>query len=103
YAQTEGQAREAQQVAGDLLAAEGLSGRLSLTRWHPDEDAWKDASVPMPQTDEERAAERERHEQEAGSEPVSRWEYQWEVRVDLPTIRETLDLASRLEGDGIAA
>jgi hypothetical protein len=103
YAQTEAQAREAQQVTSDLLAAEGLSGQLSLTRWHPDEDAWKDASVPMPQTDEERAAERARHEQEADSEPVSRWEYQWEVRVDLPTIRDTLEFASRLEGEGIAA
>jgi hypothetical protein len=103
YAQTEQQAREARQVAVDLLAAEGLSGQTALTRWHPDEDAWKDASVPMPQTEEERDAERERHERAAAGQPVSRWEYQWEVRVDLPTLRETRELASRLEGEGIAA
>ncbi len=45
YAQTEDQAREAERVAGDLLAAEGLSGKTALTRWHPDEDAWKDPSA----------------------------------------------------------
>ena len=103
YAQTEEQAREAQQVSGELLAAEGLSGQTALTRWHPDADAWKDASVPMPQTEEERATERERHEQAAESEPPSRWEYQWEVRVDLPTLRDTREFASRLQSEGIAA
>ena len=62
YAATEQQAREAERVARDLVAAEGLSADTALTRWHPDEEAWKDPSVPLPVTEEERAAERERHE-----------------------------------------
>ena len=69
YATTEEQAREAEGVARDLVAAEGLSADTALTRWHPDADEWKDASVPMPQTDAERAAERERHEEAAEREP----------------------------------
>ena len=67
YAETEEQAREAERVARELLAAEELSADTALTRWHPDEDAWKDASVPLPETEEERAAERERHEQRGGA------------------------------------
>ena len=101
YTETEEQAREAKRVAEELLTAEGLSGRTALTRWHPDEEAWKDASVPMPETEEERAAERERHEREAERQPRSRWEYQWEVRVDLPSMRVAREFAARLEDDGI--
>jgi hypothetical protein len=103
YAQTEEQAREAEQVARELIASEGLSAEIGVTRWHPDEDAWKDASIPMPQTGEERAAEHRRHEEAAEGEPRPRWAYQWEVRVDLPSRRETVELASRLGDEGIDA
>ena len=92
YAATEEQAREAESVARDLVAAEGLSAETALTRWHPDEDQWKDASVPIPHTESERAAERE---------PRRPWAYEWEVRVDLPTLRDTLAFASRLADEGI--
>ncbi len=101
YARSEAEAHEAEKVAGELLAAEDLTADVSVTRWHPDEDAWKDASEPMPQTDAERAAERQRHEEAAEQEPRSRWAYQWEVRIDLPTRRDTVALASRLEDEGV--
>jgi hypothetical protein len=57
----------------------------------------------MPETDEQRALERERHEEAAEREPPSRWEYVWEVRVDLPTLRDTRDFAARLADEGIDA
>ena len=101
YATSEEQAREAEGVARDLVAAEGLSADVAVTRWHPDEEEWKDASVPMPQTDAERAAEHDRHEEAAESEPRSRWSYQWEVRVDLPSVHDTRELAARLADEGI--
>jgi hypothetical protein len=101
YAQSEEQAREAERVARDLVAAEGLRAETALTRWHPDEDEWKDASAPMPETEAERAAERERHEEAAEREPRRRWAYEWEVRVDLPTLRDTLAFASRLADEEI--
>jgi hypothetical protein len=97
YAATEEQAREAERVACELVAAEDLRADTSLTRWHPDEEAWKDPSVPLPRTDEERAVEERRHEisqERAG-------QHEWEVRVDLPSLRETLDLARRLEDEGL--
>ncbi len=101
YAAAEEQAREAERVARELVAAEGLSATVALTRWHPDEDAWKDASVPLPETEEQRAAEHQRHEQAAEREPRPRWAYEWEVRVDLPSRRDTVELASRLGDEGI--
>src|SRR5581483_5337236 len=94
-------AREAESVARELVADEGLSAEVALTRWHPDEEAWKDASVPMPESEDQRALERERHERAAEREPRPRWAYQWEVRVDLPTRRATQELASRLADEGI--
>jgi hypothetical protein len=103
YAGDESGAREAERVARELLSSEGLSAEVALTRWHPDEEAWKDAAVPLPQTDAEHAAEQERHEVEAAREPQRRWDYVWEVRVDLPTVRDTLDLAKRLKDEGIEA
>jgi hypothetical protein len=101
YATTEEQAREAEGVARDLVADEGLSAEILLTRWHPDEEAWKDPSLPLPQTDAERATERETHEEAAELEPRGRWDYQWEVRVDLPTLHDTREFALRLEDEGI--
>ena len=101
YAQTEKEAREAERVARQLVADEDLSADIALTRWHPDADAWEDASIPMPETEEQRAVERERHEQEAESEPRPRWAYQWEVRVDLPSRHDTRELASRLADEGV--
>jgi hypothetical protein len=101
YAETEEQAREAERVARELLSAEELTASTALTRWHPDEDAWKDASMPMPRTDEERAAERERHERAAERQPSPPWAYEWEVRVHLPARRDTVELAKLLEEEGI--
>jgi hypothetical protein len=101
YAGSEQQAREAERVAREVVAEEGLSAEITLTRWHPDADEWKDASVPMPETDEQRAAERELHEQAAERASRPRWAYQWEVRVDLPSRRDTLELCSRLADEGI--
>jgi hypothetical protein len=102
YAQTQEQAREAERVAKNLvLESEALSAEIALTRWHPDADEWLDVSIPMPQTEAERAAERERHEVAAESEARPRWAYQWEVRIDLPSVRDTLDLASKLADEGL--
>jgi hypothetical protein len=103
YAAAERQAREAERVARELLAAEDLTAEVSLTRWHPDEDAWKDSSIPMPETDEQRAAEHRRHELTAELEARPRWAYEWEVRVDLPSRRDTVELSSRLADEGIDA
>jgi hypothetical protein len=98
YAGSGEQAREAESVVRDLIASEGLSADVRVTRWHPDAEAWEDADVPLPRTDAEREAEQEaaaKREARASSEPA------WEVRVDLPSLRATRDLAERLSDEGL--
>jgi hypothetical protein len=89
YAGSEAAAREAERVAREMVASEGLSGEVRVTRWDEAEEAWADASgAPGP------AADRREYEQ-AWSDP------DWEVRIDLPGLRETLDVAKRLAGEGL--
>jgi hypothetical protein len=89
YAGSEPAAREAERVARELVASEGLEAEIRVTQWDDADEAWTDASgEPGP-------AEDVREYEQAWSEP------DWEVRVDLPGLRETLELAKRLEGEGL--
>jgi hypothetical protein len=75
---------------------------VELERWHPDEQEWKDASVPLPRTEAEREAERERREAREAAESLATGHAEWEVRVELPGHAETVELAERLEAEGIS-
>ena len=101
YAGDEAAAREAESVARRLVAEERLTARVSLTRWHPVEEAWKDASVPLPETAEEREAERRRKLAAEVREAAEEGEFDWEVRVELPSHGDTAELAARLEARGL--
>lgn len=101
YSAGEGEAREAERVVNDLLADGELSAEVAVTRWHPVEEAWKDASIPLPRTDEERRAEHERLEAAEVGEVVEEGRYDWEVRVKLPRHRDMSELADRLEAEGL--
>jgi hypothetical protein len=101
YAGDEGAAREAERVMRDLLAADGLSATVSLTRWHPVEEDWKDASAPLPTSEAELEAERERRLAAETREVAEEGEFDWEVRVELEGHRATADLAERLEAEGL--
>jgi hypothetical protein len=97
YAKSEDGAREAERVVREELSDEGLSAEISLTRWHPVEEAWLDPSAELPETDAEAEAERQRHEEAAEAAGVQ----DWEVKVTLPSVRETRELAERLAGEGM--
>jgi hypothetical protein len=74
---------------------------VRLTRWHPIEEAWRDASEPLPQTKEEREAERARHEAAEAQELAKEGEYDYEVHVDPPHHREAVELDKRLREEGL--
>jgi hypothetical protein len=101
YAGSEVQAREAEKVARDIVSQDDLSGTVTLTRWHPVEEAWKDASIPLPRTEQERDAEYARRVAAEEAEAEIEGEYDWEVRVDLPHFGDTRELAERLRGEGL--
>jgi hypothetical protein len=102
YTTSESAAREAERVARELIDAEGLDAEPRVTRWHPDEEVWRDASEPLPQTEAEHEAERARHEaaeaQEAAVEGVS----DYEVHVDPPHHRDGVELERRLAEEGFS-
>lgn len=101
YSGSEPGAREAERMVRELMADEELPGEVTLTRWHPDEEAWKDASEPLPRTEDERAAERERHLAAETREAAEEGDFDWEVRLDLPSRRDAAELAKRLESEGL--
>jgi hypothetical protein len=91
YAASEEEVREAERVVGELLEEDRLSARVAVTRWHPDEEDWEDASAPVPRTEAERAAERERASGE-----------DWEVRIDIGSLREAVALEGELREEGLS-
>jgi hypothetical protein len=101
YAGSEHEAREAERVAREIVSSEGLEAEIKLTRWHPTEEAWRGASVPLPESADAERAERERHEAAQQREAKAEGHHEWEVHVDLPGLRETLELARRLEDEGL--
>ena len=102
YAANERQAREAERVVRELLSADELTATVSVTRWHPVEEEWKDPSIPLPRSDEERRAEYARREAVEASEAEAEGAFDWHVVAHLPSRDEAAELADRLAGRGAA-
>jgi hypothetical protein len=101
YADAEETAREAEAVVRAELAGRELPARLAPERWHPAAQEWKDAAEPLPDTDEELAAERARRLEREAEHSRATGHAEWEVRVELPSREQTVQLAERFEAEGI--
>ena len=99
YADEEQQARDAEGFVRAHLSSEGRAANVSLERWHPVEQDWRDPSVPLPQSDEELQAEHERQQAREASESFASGHAEWEVRVSLPSREATEALAEQLEAE----
>jgi hypothetical protein len=99
YTQTREAAREAEQVVRDLLTEHGLEAEFAIDRWHPAEERWEDERVPMPRTEAEEEAERDRLEQDEIAESNELGAALWEVRVELDSLRDALALDERLSAE----
>jgi hypothetical protein len=100
YAGTENAAREADRVVRQLTAQRGVTADFAIDRWHPLEEEWESADVPMPQTAEQRAAEHQRLERDETKQSLASGYAQWEVRVELPSRHAAVELAERLRAEG---
>jgi hypothetical protein len=100
YTGTEAAARAAEQTARDVLAGHGMTAESALHRWHPIEERWETPDVPMPQTEAERQAERQRLEQAETAESLATGIGQWQVRVELASHHQAVALARKLEDQG---
>lgn len=96
YAGTEAQAHEAERTIRALAEADELTFDLGVTRWHPVEEAWKDAAIPLPATPEEEEAEYAAREAAAAADASAQHEYDWHVVARLPGRDEARALAERL-------
>lgn len=93
-------ARAAEAVVHQLLEEHGLTGDVRTTRWHPVEEEWKDASLPMPTTPEERAAELEARTAAEAAEAEREGTYDWTVRVECERHADAVELAATLAAEG---
>ena len=100
YTGSEREAREAERVARELVAADDLTAQIAVTHWHPVEEAWKDASIALPRTPEEEQEEATRKEEAEWEEAEEEGSYDWMVKVALPGRSEAIELERRLTGEG---
>jgi hypothetical protein len=100
YAGTELAARDAERVAREVLARQGIQAEFALHRWHPIEEEWETPDVAMPRTDAERQAEHERLEDAETAESLATGAAQWEARVEFPSHHEAVALADKLRSEG---
>ncbi|MBA2614529.1 MAG: hypothetical protein H0U90_01915 [Actinobacteria bacterium] len=100
YADTEERAREVERM---VLARLGhpAAGEVELERWHPVEQRWEDLSVPLPRTEAEWQVEHERLQEREAADSRRSGHGEWEVRVELGSHGETVELADRLEREGV--
>ncbi len=103
YTTTEAQAREAERVISGLVADEGLSAELAVTRWHPVAEEWRDASLPLPNTAEEEELEYEEREAAERREAAEEGEFDWHVVADLSSRESARDLQRKLFDEGLHA
>lgn len=102
YAWHEESAREAERVIRDLMQKDKLVGQVRLTRWHPIAEEWKDAEEPLPEDEAAVAEEMRAHDEDARRDRRRYGDYSWEVVIDLPSLRDTLAVARKLEEEDLA-
>jgi hypothetical protein len=100
YADAEEPAQDAEGILRAHLSSEELEARVALERWHPVEQAWKDAAEPLPETEAEILAEHERQQEREAAESFAQGHAEWEVRVALASREATEALADRLAAEG---
>src|SRR5262245_66606738 len=71
YAGTENAARDAERVARDVLASQGIPAEFALHRWHPIEEEWEDPDVALPRTEAERQVAHQRLEAAATGQSLA--------------------------------
>ena len=102
YADTRRGAEAAEQALREVLEEYALEQDPRLDRWHPLEERWEDARMPLPNTDDARRAERERLDEQDEEDSERTGIAQWEVRIEVPTPRDAERLADALERDGLS-
>ena len=81
---------------------DGLTADFRVTRWHPIEEEWKDAAVPLPATPAEQDAEYAARETAEAGEAEREGAFDWYVVAHLPGRGAAEALEDELRADGLA-
>jgi hypothetical protein len=100
YTSTESQARESERAIRALVGDEGLTADIRVTRWHPVAEEWRDASLPLPSTTEEKEREYDEREEAERREAQVEGTFDWHVVAELRTRDAARDLVQRLSKEG---
>jgi hypothetical protein len=100
YTHSQDAAATAQQSVSDLLTHQGIGADFSVQRWHPVEEEWEPADVPLPQSPAAVKRERERLDAEDTRESLAAKHALFEVRVQVPSHRDSVALADQLKSEG---
>jgi hypothetical protein len=102
YTATENAARAAELVVRELLADDGLTADVRVTRWHPVGEDWRDAAEPLPSTaaDEEREYEARQAAEEREAEDEGTFD--WQVVAEAGSRDTARKLERQLAGEGHA-
>lgn len=101
YAGSRKQAESARELLLSLAQQHGWELELELKHWHPTAEDWEDPGKPLPADDAAKLAEHEamitaeRKQLEETGHP------EFEVRIELPSHHEAVQLAERLRGEGL--
>lgn len=100
YGATEAAVRQAVREVREVLGELQLFADFALDRWHPVAQDWQDASVPMPESSEALAAERQRLMDFQTRESKATGRAGWQVRAELPSRRQAVEFAGLLRAEG---
>lgn len=101
YADTREAAEQALGEVKAIVERHGAEADYAFDRWHPAAEEWMPADEPLPQTSEELATEREELDEQDDEDSERSGAAEWEIRLDLPSHHEAVELADKLSGEGI--
>lgn len=103
YASSRTQIERAEEsIVGDA-EKHGWQADTKLRRWHPIEEDWEDPEIPLPATDDVRKKEREAlMKRERAATEINGYP-EFEVRAELPSHHDVVDLSRQLDEDGFSA
>ena len=101
YAGSREQAESARKLLLSLAQQHGWELDLELKHWHRTAEDWEDPDVPLPADDAAKLAEHEAMIAAERKQVEETGHPEFEVRIDLPSHHEAVQLAERLRGEGL--
>ncbi len=99
YTGTRESAREAEKVVRGIVAGHGLEATYAIHRWHPEEERWEPETAVLPATAAQHEAEHDHLESDEIAESEQLGGALWEVRIELDSHRDAVELADRIESE----